>query len=151
MNIQSFLAGLGGWNWMFLAIALFALEAIVPGIHFVWFGVAALGVGILALLTGITLPWQVVSFAVLSVACVFIARRYARPDAVRSDLPDLNVRSVQYVGRMVTVEEPIRGGRGKVRVGDTLWQAEGLDAAVGDVVRIKGANGPVLLVEPVPR
>lgn len=148
-SITNFLGSLGPWNWMFLGLVLLGLEAVVPGVHFVWFAVAALLVGLLALATGIALPWQLVAFAVLAVASVFLARRWARPDAARSDLPDLNVRASQYIGRVVTVEEPIRGGRGKVRVGDTLWQAEGADTTAGTRVRIKAANGPVLLVEPV--
>jgi membrane protein implicated in regulation of membrane protease activity len=78
---------------------------------------------------------------------VFLVRRYARPDATLSDLPDLNVRGAQYIGRTVTVEEPIRSGRGKVRVGDTVWQAEGADSAAGSRVRVTSVNGTVLVVE----
>lgn len=148
-SITNFFWSLGPWNWMFLALALFGLEAVVPGVHFVWFAVAALAVGLLALGIGIPFAAQLVAFAVLAVASVFIARRYARPDSATSDLPDLNARAAQYIGRVVTVEEPIRGGRGKVRVGDTLWQAEGADIDAGTRVRVKGANGPVLAVEPV--
>ena len=132
---------------MFLAVVLLGLETIVPGVHFVWFGVAAIIVGILGLATGLAWQWQLVAFAVLSVASVFIARRYARADAAPSDLPDLNVRGNQYVGRVVTVEEPIRGGRGKVRVGDTVWQAEGADAPVGTRVKVTGVRDTVLMVE----
>ena len=149
MAFLNYLATLGAWNWMFLGVALLGLETIVPGVHFVWFGTAALIVGAVAISTGLALPWQLVGFAVIAVACVFIARRYARPEAVKSDLPDLNARAAQYVGRVVTVEEPIRGGRGKVRVGDTLWQAEGTDLAAGSRVRIKGANGSIFVVEPI--
>ena len=148
-SITNLLWSLGPWNWMFLALALFGLETIVPGAHFVWFAAAALLVGIIALALGVPLSVQLVLFAVLAVASVFLARRYARPEAAKSDLPDLNSRATQYIGRVVTVEEPIRGGRGKVRVGDTLWQAEGADTVAGTRVRIKGANGSVFVVEPV--
>jgi membrane protein implicated in regulation of membrane protease activity len=57
------------------------------------------------------------------------------------------LRAAQYVGRVVTVEEPIAGGRGKVRVGDTVWSAQGSDAPLGARVRVTGTNGCVLLVE----
>ena len=79
---------------------------------------------------------------------VFVARRFARPDSAPSDAPNLNVRGAQYVGRMVTVEEPIRGGRGKVRVGDTVWQAEGADAPAGTRVKVTGVRNTVLVVSP---
>ena len=146
MSIFSLLSDFGAWNWLFLAVALFALEAIVPGVHFVWFGVAATIVGLLGLLTGFAWQWQLIAFALLSVATVFAARRFARPDTTPSDAPDLNARGAQYIGRLVTVEEPIRGGRGKVRVGDTVWQAEGADAPVGARVKVTGARDTVLVV-----
>jgi membrane protein implicated in regulation of membrane protease activity len=47
------------------------------------------------------------------------------------------------------VEEAISGGRGKVRVGDTVWPAQGSDAAKGARVKITGNSGTVLIVEPV--
>ncbi len=64
-----------------------------------------------------------------------------------SDLPDLNVRGAQYIGREFVVAESIKGGRGRIRVGDTLWQAEGEDAPEGSRVRVKSANDTVLMVE----
>lgn len=146
MSIVNLLAGFGAWNWLFLAVALFGLEAIVPGVHFVWFGVAAVLVGILGLATGFAWQWQLVAFGLLSIATVFVARRFARADASPSDAPDLNVRGAQYIGRLVIVEEPIRGGRGKVRIGDTLWQAEGADAPAGTRVKVTGVRNTVLVV-----
>ena len=147
MSLVNLFAGFGPWNWLILAVVLFALETVVPGVHFLWFGVAAVLVGLLALATGLAWQWQLIAFALIAVAAVFLVRRYARPDRAMSDLPDLNIRGAQYIGRTVTVEEPIRGGRGRVRVGDTLWQAEGEDAAAGTRVKVKSANGTVLVVE----
>lgn len=148
MALIDALSSYGAWNWLFLAVVLIGLETVVPGIHFVWFGCAAMTVGALALLTGLPAGWQLVAFAALSIGFVFAARKYARSGAIKSDLPDLNARAAQYIGRVVTVEVAIAGGRGKVRIGDTVWQAEGSDAQAGTRVRIKSANGPVLLVEP---
>lgn len=147
MSLINLFAGFGPWNWLILAVALFGLETVVPGVHFVWFGLAAVIVWLLAMGTGIAWQWQLIAFAVVAVATVFWVRRYARSDAAKSDLPDLNVRGAQYIGRVVPVEEPIRGGRGKVRIGDSLWQVEGEDAAAGTFVKIKSANGTVLVVE----
>jgi inner membrane protein len=147
MSLYGLFSSLGPWNWLILAVILFALETVVPGVHFLWFGVAAVLVALLAFATDIAWQWQLIVFALLAVVTVFLVRRYARPDSSLSDLPDLNVRGAQYVGRIVTVEEPIRSGRGKVRVGDTVWQAEGPDAAVGARVKVKSVNGTVLVVE----
>ena len=147
MGLSEFFSNLGAWNWFIVAVALFALESVVPGVHFVWFGVAAVIVGALGLTLDITWEWQLITFAIISCITVFFARRYAAPDMASSDQPDLNARATQYVGRVVTVEEAISGGRGKVRVGDTVWNAQGSDAPQGSRVRITGASGTCLLVE----
>lgn len=139
--------GLGPWNWLILAAILFGLEMLVPGVHFLWFGAAAVLVGILALATGMTWQWQLVAFAILAVLSVFMARRWATVDGARSDHPDLNLRGAEYVGRVVVVEEAIRGGRGKVLVGDTVWIAEGPETPAGGRVKVAGTNGTVLVVE----
>lgn len=138
---------LGAWNWFILAVVLLALETIIPGVHFLWFGIAAVIIGLLAFATDIAWQWQVLAFALLSVLTVFWVRKYARPDVAISDQPDLNVRGQQYIGRSVLVEQAIQGGRGKVRVGDTLWAAEGPDASAGSRVTVTGTKGTVLVVE----
>jgi hypothetical protein len=120
---------------------------IVPGVHFLWFGAAAVLVGVLALATGLTWQWQLVAFAILSVLSVFMARRWSTVDGARSDHPDLNLRGSEYIGRVVVVEEAIRGGRGKVMVGDTVWIAEGPETPAGGRVKVAGTNGTVLVVE----
>lgn len=147
--LSDLLWSLGPWNWFIVGAALFVLETIVPGVHFLWFGLAAVIVGILALALGIALPWQLIAFALLAVATVFLVRRYARSDSAVSDTPDLNVRGAQYLGRIVTVEQPIVSGRGKVRVGDTLWHAQGEDATAGTKVKVVGVNGTALVVETI--
>lgn len=147
MSLVQTFTSLGPWNWLFLAVALFALEAVIPGVHLLWFGVAAILTGFIGLALGLAWSWQVGVFALLSVATMFVARHYAGAQSAHSDLPGLNQRGAEYIGRVVLVEDPIRSGRGKVRVGDTVWIAEGPEAPVGSRVRIKGTSGTVLIVE----
>lgn len=146
-GLFSFFFGFGIWNWFILAVALFTLEIIVPGVHFLWFSLAAAIVGMLALTTGVTWQPQIIAFVVISVLTVFWVRRYVRSGAAKSDLPDLNERGQQYVGRTVVVEQAIQNGRGKVRVGDTPWLAEGPDAPAGTRVKVTAAKGSLLVVE----
>jgi membrane protein implicated in regulation of membrane protease activity len=148
-SVSAFLSGFGAWNWFILGALLFTLESFLPGVHFLWFGIAAVLVGALAVLTGITWPWQVIAFGLIAIATVFGVRRYVRPDVARSDLPNLNERGQQYIGRSLVVEQAIQNGRGKVRVGDTLWQAEGPDLPAGTWVKVTGTRGTVLVVERV--
>lgn len=153
MGLIDFLASLGPWNWVFLGLLLGALEALIPGVHFLWFGLSALVVGG-ATMAGqelgfeVSWPLQLVMFAVVSFISVYAVRTYARPDQ-KSDLPNLNVRGAQMVGRTAVVVTPLAGGRGKVRLGDSHWVAEGPDLPEGTEVRITGVNDTVLVVEPV--
>ena len=138
---------LGPWNWFILGMLLLVLETMIPGVQFLWFGIAAMAIGVLGLLTGVSWTWQVLAFGLLAVLTVFWVRKYVRPDVVLSDLPDLNVRGQQYIGHSLIVEQAIQNGRGKVRVGDSIWAAEGPDTPAGERVRVTATRGTVLVVE----
>ncbi|MDO9384317.1 MAG: NfeD family protein [Hyphomicrobiaceae bacterium] len=151
MPLLDFLAGLGVWNWVFLGLALGALEMLIPGVQFVWFGLSALATGIITMIAqslGVPLGWplQLVLFALLSVVAVYGVRRYAPPNE-QSDVPDLNARGAQLIGRTAVIENAIIGGRGRVRIGDTLWPAKGPDLPAGASARVTGADDTVLIVE----
>jgi membrane protein implicated in regulation of membrane protease activity len=86
---------------------------------------------------------------VLIVADMVIDRIWAHPRVSRSDEPDLNRRGAELVGQVVLVVEAIApGSRGAVRAADTVWAAEGCQAAAGKRVRVAGVKGTVLTVEP---
>lgn len=136
------------WLWLVLALALMSLEVVVPGVHFLWFGVAAAMVALLAWLGLEGIVWQLVSFGALSMVTLYVGRRITH-DAVRAE-PDtqaLNERGAQYIGRKVTLSDAITNGRGRVKVGDTVWIAEGPDLPAGTQVTIKSAHGTVLVVD----
>jgi len=56
MRLIDFFWNLGPWSWFIVGVALFVLETIVPGVHFIWFGLAALVVGVLGLVVDIS--WE---------------------------------------------------------------------------------------------
>lgn len=93
--------------------------------------------------------WWIAAGGALIVADMLIDLVWAHPAVLKTDQPDLNQRGGQLVGRIVVVEEAIEGRRGKVRVGDTLWPAEGPDLPAGAEVRVMAAKATVLLVERV--
>ena len=150
--LHSIYDSLGYWSWILLGLMLFVLEALIPGVYLLWFGMAALVIGaVVALLTmfgataAFSFEWQLVAFALLAVVMVFAAKRFAR-SAPGSDSPDINLPGAQFIGRIVIVEDPISQGRGKVRAGDTLWLAEGEDAPRGAKVVVTGVHGTALVV-----
>lgn len=139
----------GPWLWLGLATLLIALEVVMPGLHFIWFGLAA---GLVALLAfaGIAggLEWQLAAFGLFSLAALYFGRGLSgRTPKMDADAASLNERGHQYIGRRVTVEQPIANGRGRVRVGDTVWAAEGPDAPAGAQVTVKSTRGTVLVVD----
>lgn len=147
-EVSSLFVNLGAWNWLILAGLFLVLELLVPGIFLIWFGIAAGIVGALALVFDVAWQWQLVLFALLSLMAVVIARKFFRADDEQSERPLLNRRAQQHVGKSYLVADAIENGRGKVKIGDTLWRAEGPDAAQGARVKVTGADGATLMVEP---
>ena len=147
--IQRFAIELGPWSWWILGLALLAAEVVLPGVFLVWIGLAALITGILSLLLWETAFWvwevQSVVFALLSVALVFIGRRFFVSSSA-SDEPLLNKRGESLVGRTAVLEQPIAEGRGRVRLDDTTWAVEGPDLPAGTRVRIIASSGRQLTV-----
>ena len=89
------------------------------------------------------------AFGVLAVITCLVYWKFIRPVAeVRDDQPLLNRRGDRMLGRRVLVAEAFVNGRGKVRVGDTVWLAEGADVDVGDAVEVVSVNGATLTVKP---
>lgn len=141
------IVSLGHWNWFILAAILFAIELVAPGTFMLWLGLSAILVGVISLV--VEWPWQIqlVAFAVFAVASIPLWRRFAHAQARSSDQPLLNRRAEALVGRVFTLEKPIVGGVGAVRVGDTLWRVAGPDAPAGARVKIARADGADLHVE----
>ncbi len=146
---------LGPWNWMVLGFALLALEIVLPGFFLLWIGIAALLTGALSLQLWDATFWtwhvQVVVFLVLSLAAAYAGKKIAGGGNVETDQPLLNRRGEQLIGRTATLTEPITDGRGRIRIGDTIWRVSGPDLPAGVRVRVKAATDSdlELVVEPV--
>ena len=137
------------WHWWILGLALAGIEIVLPGTYLLWLGIAAGLTGALLLVApGVPWQWQVLVFAVLSVASVLAWRAYQRRHPTVSADTTLNRRGEQYVGRVFALEEAIVNGRGTIHVDDSRWLAAGPDLPVGARVRVVGVAGAILKVEP---
>ena len=137
------------WHWWILALVLIIVEVLVPGTFFLWMGVAALVLGVLAwLLPGMSWELQLMLFALLSLVAIVGWRAWQRRHPEVTDQPALNRRGEQYIGRVFELDTAIENGYGKVRVGDSLWRVRGDDAPAGQRVRVKATDGVILVVEP---
>lgn len=137
------------WWWLLIAALLGILEIFVPGIFLIWMAAAAGITGIAVLALGLPFSFQLALFALLAIAAVYSGRRYYERNPVESADPLLNDRTARLVGQNVLVVTAIEGGEGRVKVGDSVWVARGPDAAAGSRMRIVGADGTTLRVEPI--
>ena len=141
--------GLDAHWWWLLAAALLALvELIAPGIFSIWIAAAAAATGLAVMAFGLPFAFQLALFALLAMAAVYAGRHWYDRNPVDSADPMLNDRTARLVGQTVTVVDAIRGGQGRVKVGDGVWTARGPDAEEGARVRVTGAEGSCLRVEP---
>jgi membrane protein implicated in regulation of membrane protease activity len=135
--------------WLVLAVLLGIGEIIVPGVFLIWVAIAAALTGLVAMAAGIDLTAQIILFAALCLLATWLGRRWYAANPVASQDPLLNDRAARLVGQIVVVVDAIEDGQGRVRVGDGVWTARGPDALAGVRVRVTGADGTVLRVEPV--
>lgn len=137
-----------GALWLAAALLLAIAEMLAPGFFLVFLGVGAGVTGVVALLLPLPIVAQALLFAVFSAGAMVLGRRWYRRSGLTSPDPLLNDRTARLIGKQVEVCDAIVGGAGRVKVGDGAWNATGPDAAVGVAVRIVGAAGGVLRVEP---
>ena len=133
-----------------LGLGLLVLELVVPAMFFLWLGVSAL-VTALVLYLFPEISWQVqfLLFSVLSVASILVSRRLFSNKQIDTELPNLNRRGQQYVGRVFTLVEPITNGYGKISVDDSQWRVTGPALEKGAKVKVTAARGSVFEVEAV--
>jgi inner membrane protein len=148
MDVLAYLPQLTYWHWFILAVAFVILELVLPGVVFLWIGIAAAITGLIKLaFSGLQWEYQILAFGVLTVVCTIGARLWVRQRPTETDRPTLNRRGEQYVGRRFTLAEPIVNNIGKLRVDDTTWKITGPDIAAGATVKVKGVDGTSLVVE----
>ncbi len=145
--MEEFVDGLGEWTWWIVAVTLGILELLVPGIFFIWLAAAAALVGLILLVFPLPLTGQIALFAILSVIAVYISHKWFLKHPIVSDSPLLNQRAQTYVGNTYVLDQAIANGRGKIKIGDTLWLVSGADQAAGSIVRVTGERDGILTVD----
>lgn len=135
------------WFWLALGLILAIGEMTIPGVFLIWLAGAAMITGVVAWLVPIGMPIQIVLFVVLSLASVFVGKRYLAANPIEPVDPKMNDRGARAVGEMVIVAQAIEGGAGRVKLGDSEWLARGPDASPGTRMRVTAAHGVILIVE----
>jgi membrane protein implicated in regulation of membrane protease activity len=135
------------WLWACLAALIGWAELHIPGSYLIWIAIGAALTAAIEAVWGLSLSGQIGAFAVLSaISCgvgYFIYRRFDRADQAAP----LNQRNLLMVGAQGVVCLPIVNGQGKVRLGDSVWLADGPDLPEGAPVRVKSVRGTRITVE----
>jgi hypothetical protein len=141
------------WLWVILGFVLLFAELTTPGgFFFVFFGGAALLIGVI---TGLGLggpAWlQWLLFPILSLASAALFRpklvRKLRPHSSSADIDNLSGQTA------ITGEDISQGATGQVQMRGTTWSALNLgpgDLAAGQRCRVERSIGIVLEVRPLP-
>jgi membrane protein implicated in regulation of membrane protease activity len=148
--IANAVTGLGAWTWIILGLVLIGLELLAPGVFLLWLGLAAILTGLAD--AALDLSWQASAlvFAGFSIAAVILGRIVMRPHAQHDTQAGLlNQRGQALVGRVFTLETPIKDGEGRIRVDDSSWRVTGADRFAGAKVRVVRVEGTTLVVDDV--
>ena len=127
---------------------LLALELVLPGFVLIWFGLAAIVVGVVALVVDWSVQTLALIWAAASIAFLLAGRRFFLKDAGRSPEPLLNDRAGRLVGRVYTLSEPLGENGGTLRIDDGVWRITGPLLPAGAKVVVQGVEGTVLVVRP---
>ena len=135
--------------WLVFALVLMAGEMVIPEMFLLWLGFAALAVfGVLIGVPDLPLLWQGVAFGVFSALSIWVYLTFIRNRVGPSDQPLLNRRGEQLVGQVYPLEQAIVDGRGRLKIGDAFWVAEGPDLPQGTRVRVLAVRSMSLQVGP---
>ena len=140
------------WHWFALAAIFIIMEIFVPGIAFLWLGIAAIGAGLcLLIFPALALEFQLLIFAFIAVITTVTARVVIKRTTKPSDRPDLNQRGQSHVGSVYLLVGDTENGRGKVHIGDTVWLVKlapgSNELTAGSSVKVLDVTGATLVVE----
>ena len=134
------------WYWATAAAVIAYVEMHAPGFYLIWIAcgaaTTAAGIG----LFGISVEEQLITFALASVGFCIVGYFVYRSLNVQPGT-SLNRRELGIVGAEGVVAEPIQSGHGKVRLGDTVWLAQGPDLPAGTPIRVRALRGTTVQVE----
>jgi membrane protein implicated in regulation of membrane protease activity len=135
------------WFWIIVGLVLCAIELATPGgIVIVFFGVAALLVGLLTLIGVVPVPW--VQWLLFTVFALISLRVFRQPLLQRLGIRNGRDDVDSLVGEVAVPADAIApGGHGRAELRGTTWNARNVDAAVlaaGQRCRVVAVQGLML-------
>ena len=136
------------WAWAIGAAAIGIAELHVPGSYLIWIALGAAVTAAVVALSELSLAGQIGVFLAASAAsCAVGYFVYRALAGKRGEEDSLNQRNRALIGTAGIVAADFVNGRGKVRIGDTVWLAEGPELAEGTPVVVRAVRGMRVAVE----
>ena len=139
------------WHWIVLGLCLAIAELAIPAFFIIWFGIGAIGVGLLLLIwPALSVSTQLIVWAVISSILVGVWFRYLRPRTMTV----IGTSAANVTGEVgILVSDLCSNSRGQVRfqkpvLGSDIWECYA-DANIkaGERVRIVAVEGSFIKVE----
>lgn len=135
------------WGWAILAAGIGLSELHVPGGYLIWIALGAALTATTRAVYELSVTTQIATFIVASALSCFAGYFvYRHVDYGQPNGP-LNQRGMLTVGAHGVVCSNIQNGEGKVRLGDTVWLAEGPNLPEGTSVVVKSVRGARVVVD----
>jgi inner membrane protein len=143
------------WVWAIGALLAAIAELHCPGCYLIWIAAGGAITALASAAFDLSLSSQISIFAASCIAtCVcgyFIYRRFAiskLEKAFQKKTFPLNQRDLTLIGTRGVIAVAIENGHGKVKLGDSVWLAEGPDLKEGTPVVVTGVRGTIVTVSP---
>ena len=139
------------WHWIVLGLCLSIAELAIPAFFIIWFGIGAIGVGLLLqIFPALSIATQLIVWAIVSSILVGVWFRYLRPRTVTA----VGTSAANVIGEVgILVSDLGPNSRGQVRfqkpvLGSDLWECYAdANLKAGDRVRIVAVEGNFIKVE----
>ena len=139
------------WHWIVLGIVLMLLELAVPTFFLIWFGAAAVIVGLLvAVFPALSLAWQIVVWIAGAIAFIWLWFRIFKRGLHKTRAGMSKGSLVGEVGLVTKEIRPYETGQVRFQkpiLGDDLWDALSEDEIrIGERVRVLDIEGNMVKV-----
>lgn len=139
------------WHWILLGLALIGLEIFVPSFVIIWFGAAAVSVGLLLLVLTMGINAQVFVWVALSVLYVVLWHVFVSPRMKNRTLAGMSREAI--IGQTgIVVRYNAESGRGLLKFPAPIMGSEEWDfifdgtLANGDRVTVTEVSGNAVIV-----
>ena len=139
------------WHWIVLGIVLMLLELAVPAFFLIWFGAAAVLVGVaVAIFPAFPFAWQVIAWTLGSLVLVWFWFKIFRRSFHKTRAGQSKGSFIGEIGLVIRDIRPFEKGQVRFQkpvLGDEVWECVADDEIkTGERVRVFDVEGNILKV-----